>query len=64
MADSLNSLWFGNFITLFTYAALISDSTLLAFIALDIYDVTSFIDSLRAVGVAFSFNMFCFRHQI
>lgn len=64
MADSLNSLWFGNFITLFIYSVLISDSTLLAFIVLDIYDVTSFIDSSRAVRVSFSFNTFCFRYQI
>lgn len=64
MADSLNSLWFENFITLFTYSALISDSTLLAFFVLDIYDVTSFIGNSRAVSVSFPFNMFCFRDQI
>lgn len=56
MADSLNSLWFENFITLFTYSSLISDSTLLAFFVLDIYDVTSFAGNARAVSVAFPFK--------
>jgi len=59
--DSLNSLWFENFITLLTYSALISDPALLALIVLD---NASFIDSSRAVSVAFPFNTFCFRYWV